>query len=417
MQNSQSIAREALRELLKEGKDPTPEAYAQAYCAAAKKMGVVVELEFSIEKVLEMLEVEAKENLPNKKFKHKNELFIALTKAINHLNFSKKNFSTSLEILKFLLRLLATHPQKDVSTLAKGNLIEIDKLNSKSMQSWRERWMEQVKKIPEFDVLDSLKLLEILSNFKIPSFGIQKWQDEVKDLLKESKPSKEAQIRLIKSLEAQILALNNSQNDFQNNSQSLQKESSKEVEKKDFINPANPIKNLPQKPLEFKDTMALPIDATTTLMSKAGMQEVLNYAEEAFIRENKNYSVIVFGIASYDKIKSHFGLEAAKRILATLGRLLKQYSNTSDLIAYYGDEEFLACLLEREKEEAIAFIYNLDKIVSNSKFMFQQTRIAIALSAQVSHRVEAKDLESMLKVSIDDFIKYKDSQGIIKYES
>ncbi|WP_279129017.1 GGDEF domain-containing protein [Helicobacter winghamensis] len=409
MQNTQSIAREALKELLKEGKDPTPEAYAQAYCVAAKKMGIAAESEFSIEKVLEMLETEAKENLPNKRFKNKNELFIALTKAINHLNFSKKNFSTSLEILKFLLRLLATHPQKEISTLAKGNLIEIDKLNSKSMQSWRERWMEQVKKIPEFDALDSLKVLEILSNFKIPYFEIQKWQDEAKVLLKEQKPSKEAQIKLIKSLEGQILALGNAQY--------LQKKSDKELEIKDFASTTNPLKKSTQKPLEFKNATALPIDATTTLMSKAGMQEVLNYAEEAFIRENKNYSVIVFGIASYDKIKSHFGLEAAKRILATLGRLLKQYSNTSDLIAYYGDEEFLACLLGREKEEAIAFIYNLDKIVSNSKFMFQQTRIAIALSAQVSHRVEAKDLESMLKVSIDDFIKCKDSQGIIKYES
>lgn len=103
-----------------------------------------------------------------------------------------------MEILKFLLRLLTTHPQKEISTLAKGNLIEIDKLNSKSMQSWRERWMEQVKKIPEFDALDSLKVLEILSNFKIPYFEIQKWQDEAKVLLKEQKPSKEAQIKLIK---------------------------------------------------------------------------------------------------------------------------------------------------------------------------------------------------------------------------
>ncbi|WP_299547370.1 diguanylate cyclase [uncultured Helicobacter sp.] len=402
MQNTQNIAREALRELLKEGKDPTPEAYTQAYYAAAKKMGVKVEVEFSTEKVLEMLEAEAKENLPNKKFKHKNELFVALTKAINHLNFSKKNFSTSLETLKLLLRLLATHPQKEVSTLAKGHLIEIDKLNSKSMQNWRERWMEQIKKIPEFDFLDSLKVLEILSNFKIPYLGIQKWQDNVRDLLKTQKPNKEAQVKLLKSLELEILALQKPTQEIPPSKQ----------EKKGSI-----IVNPPKKPLEFKDTMALPIDAATSLMTKAGMQEVLNYAEDAFVHQGDNYAVIVFGIANYENIKSHYGIEAAKRILATLGRLLKQYSNTKDLIAYYGDEEFLACLLGREKKEAIAFICNLDKIVSNSKFMFQQTRIAISLSAQASHRVETKDLETMLKMSIEEFIKHKDSQGIIKYES
>ena len=163
--------------------------------------------------------------------------------------------------------------------------------------------------------------------------------------------------------------------------------------------------------------MALPIDAATTLISKTGMQEVLNYAEDTFVKEGKNYAVIVFGIAGYDRIKSHYGLEAAKRILATLGRLLKQYSNTSDLIAYYGDEEFLACLLDRKKDEAIAFIHHLDKIVRNSKFMFQQIRIEISLSAQVSHRVEEKDLESMLKISLEEFVKHKDSQGIIKYDA
>ena len=126
--------------------------------------------------------------------------------------------------------------------------------------------------------------------------------------------------------------------------------------------------------------------------------------------------MIVFGIAAYDKIKEQFGLEAAKRVLSTLGRLLKQHSNTSDLIAYYGEEEFLACLLERDKNAAIAFIRELDAIVRGSKFMFQQTRIDISLSAQASHRVEAKDLESMLKMSLEEFIKNKDSQGIIQCE-
>ena len=152
-------------------------------------------------------------------------------------------------------------------------------------------------------------------------------------------------------------------------------------------------------------------------MSKAGIEEVLNFAEEAFLKQGENYSVVIFGIAGYANIKESFGLDAAKRVLSTLGRLLKQYSNASDLIAYYGDEEFLACLLGRKKEEAIVFIENLDKIVRNSKFMFQQTRIAISLSAQVFYRVEAKDLESLLKMGIDAFLKNKDTQGMIKNES
>lgn len=36
MQNAQIIAREALKALLKEGKEPTPEFYAEAFYAQAK---------------------------------------------------------------------------------------------------------------------------------------------------------------------------------------------------------------------------------------------------------------------------------------------------------------------------------------------------------------------------------------------
>lgn len=406
---TQIIAREALRELLKEGKELTPEAYAEAYYAAAKKLDIAVEREFSIEKVLEMLEPEVKENLPNK-FKHKNEFFIALVKMINQLNFLKRNFKTSLETLKFLLRLLATHSQEEVRTLAKGHFIELDKLNAQSVQIWRKRWMEQVKKIPEFDALEAFKPLEVLSSFKIPNLEFQQWQDKVKELLKEQKPSKEAQMKLLKSLELQLLSLYAAK-DAQKEKDDKQEEEQIQQEKQE-----EPLEDS-RKLLEYEDAMVLPIDPVTTLVSKAGIEEVLSFAEEAFVKQGENYSVIIFGIAGYANLKESFGLEAAKRVLSTLGRLLKKYSNASDVIAYYGDEEFLACLLGRKREEAIAFIENLDGIVRKSKFMFQQTRIAISLSAQAFHRVEAKDLDSLLKMGVDAFLKNRDTQGIIKNES
>lgn len=86
MPNAQIIAREALKELLKEGKEPTPEFYAEAFYAQAKKLGGNVgEIDFSIEKILEMLDNEIKVSLFNRKFKNKNELIASLVKSINHL--------------------------------------------------------------------------------------------------------------------------------------------------------------------------------------------------------------------------------------------------------------------------------------------------------------------------------------------
>ncbi|WP_297809594.1 diguanylate cyclase [uncultured Helicobacter sp.] len=406
MQNAQIIAREALKELLKEGKEPTPEFYAEAFYAQAKKIGVNVgEVDFSIEKILEMLDKEIKESLFNRKFKNKNELIAALVHSINHLFFYKRNFSTQLEIVKLLLRLLATHPHKEISMLAKGQLLEIDKLNAKSIQMWRERWAEQIKGITELDFIDLAKGLEILSGFKISSSSFCQWQQEARNILK-TKSSKEVKINLLNKLESIL------KEQFTKITQDT-KESPQ-------VNPSKATHKPKPKvsaPLKYHQASSLPIDAMTTLVSRQGMEEVLEFAELQFQNHHKNYSVIVFGISAYDKIKGHFGLEAAKRVLATLGRLLKQYSNESDLIAYYSEEEFLACLLEREREEAIQFIRNLDSIVSQSIFMFQQTRINISLSAQVSHRVESESLENMLKVSLEEFSKHKDSKGIINYES
>ena len=402
MQNIQSIAREALKELLKEGKEPTPEFYAEAFNAQAKKLGANVgEIDFSTSKILEMLNKEVRESLFHQKFKHKNELITVLVHSINHLYFYKKNFYTQLEILKLLLRLVATHPNKEIASLAKGHLLVIDKLNAQSMQMWRERWINYIKEMADMDFVDLAKGLEILLGFKIDCTLFCQWQEKARLALK-SNPSKDIKIKLMRDLET-----------------AFRVQFDKKVEiPKSFVQ-SPPLKDSQasqEQPLTFKDIASLPIDAVTTLMSKHGIEEVLDFAELEYQKNQKNYAVIVFGIAAYDKIKEQFGLEAAKRVLSTLGRLLKQHSNTSDLIAYYGEEEFLACLLERDKNAAIAFIRELDAIVRGSKFMFQQTRIDISLSAQASHRVEAKDLESMLKMSLEEFIKNKDSQGIIQCE-
>ena len=165
--------------------------------------------------------------------------------------------------------------------------------------------------------------------------------------------------------------------------------------------------------LEYADMDSLPINSITTLISKEGMQDILNFAEEEYRENKKNYSVVIFGIVSYHQALELYGSEALKRVLTILGKFLKKYSNTSDLIAYYGEEKFLACLLDRQKEQAITFIRKLDAEVRKSIFVYQQTRIPIKLSAQVAHRIEEESLEKMLKVVLEEFAKYEDTQGII----
>lgn len=98
------------------------------------------------------------------------------------------------------MRFLSTHPHKEISQLAKGQLLEIDKLNAQSMQMWRERWAEQIKEIAELDFVDLSKGLEILSGFKIAETSFELWQKEVRRIL-EKNTSKEIKMKLLRQLE------------------------------------------------------------------------------------------------------------------------------------------------------------------------------------------------------------------------
>lgn len=396
IQNIQIIAREALKNLLKEGKDPTPEAYGIAFSAEAKKMGIVIEDTHSLEYLLGMLESEVKESLFNRKFKNKDELTLNLIKMINQFFFYKKSFALAKENRKLFLRLLSTAPQKEIQTLAKANLLEIDKLNFQSLQTYKERWSEIVRKNPTLDSSDPLlKVLETLAAMPIEDEKFLQWQKEVTEYLKAPKEGSAIPNALFKKFE------------------SLFKKSLEHN-----AHPAHPTHHAP-KPKEskpvFPDIHSLSVDSATMLIAKEGMNKVLDFAEMQYQNQNQNYAVIIFGIAHYSQLLADYGIEAANKVLATLGRLLKQFSNESDLIAHYSKEEFLTCLLGRDKQEAIDFVRKLDEIISKSTFMYKQTQISIQLTAQASHRVDKNSLEEMLKMTLEEFIKHKDSQGIIHY--
>lgn len=399
MQNIQLIAREALKLLVANKKEPTPEAYKEAFYAQARKLDpnfVEDSSSLDLPKLLSMIESDVKEEF-NRSFKDKDELSIYLIKSLNRVFVYKKNFNLQLDFAKFFLRILCTHPDKEVSTLAKGHLLDIDKLNFNSMNVWREKWLEQIKKISEFEFLDLVVGLEAIVAFEVDNDDFKIYQNEVAKYLRDNKPSKSKQLELFRKLEMTLKLMSSRQ---------------PQVQSEPTIKQQAPIPK--KEPLKYANSLTLPIDSTTTLMDKSGMGDVLHFAESEFSKNNIDYAVIVFGIASYSSVISEYGQEAGKRVLSTLGRLLKQYSNDRDLIAYNGNDEFIACLLDRSDKEALEFIKMLDEVVEKSVFIYQQTRININLTAQLSSRANETSLDFMTKKLLDEFNKHKESQGIIK---
>ncbi|MDE5602394.1 MAG: diguanylate cyclase [Helicobacter sp.] len=394
MLNIKLIARETLQELMKNKIEPTPEAYEKEFYYQMRKMGIKKEEPISLNQLLEMLKGDAKE-IANKAFKNKDELTVFLIKVLNLIYHYRKNFNTLLETEKIYLRLLSTHPSKEINKLAKTELIEIDKINFQTKEKYKKRWIEQSQKNLEVKWNDFDKTLELIRDFKIENDDFKSLQEEIKQYLEDNR-NKEIRKNLLKKVETF----------FQEHSLvSISQQESQDLKLEQELND--------EKPLKYTDVDSLPINSVTTLISKEGMQDVLNFAEEEYRVNKRNYSVIVFGIVGYHQAVETYGKKALKHILATLGKFLKKHSNTTDLIAYYGEDQFLACLLERNKEETIVFIRQLDAEVKKSTFVYQKERVPIKLNAQVAHRIDEQSLEKMLDATFEEFAKNKDTQGVI----
>ncbi|CAM2845782.1 GGDEF domain-containing protein [Helicobacter burdigaliensis] len=394
---SSKIAREALKDLIKEGRDPTPEAYADAYYKVSLRLGVCVSEEcfYDTKKLFSLLDKDIQESLQGKNYKTQNELTLSLIQMVNHQQFYYKAFLTQKEIMRYCLRLLSTHSNKSIKTLAQEQLLEWDKLNQSLALKWKENWGDLIRKLNkgENNKNEELedneeKFLEVFLQME-GNAEFKEWQKDFEKLLKEKETKKEELKNQLLKLE-RFFTLKKQEQDL------IQAKSANE-EIQDY---------------RFKELQSLPIDLSTSLINKEGMESVLCFAENAYCQNGVHYCVISFGIANCEKLLEIYKEEATRRVVATLGRLLKQYSNDKDLIAYYGKCEFLACLLNRDKEEAIAFIRQLDEAVKKSIFMFQESRIPISLCAQVSFREDEKSLETMLEKSQNLLQAHKKEAGI-----
>lgn len=404
---SSKIAREALRELIKEGRDPTPEAYADAYYKASLRLGIVVNEEsyYDLKKLFSLLDKDIQESLQGKNYKTQNELTLSLIQMVNHQQFYYKAFLTQKEIMRYCLRLLSTHSNKSIRTLAKEQLLEWDKLNQNLALRWKENWGELIRNLNKEELEsknEDFSILEVFLQIKGDE-DFNKWQEEFRNILNSKSNFGEHHLLELKK---HLLKLENFLKTKEQNKENHLLEEVKEGKTKEIK------KTLKANECEFKDLQSLPIDLSTSLINYEGMESVLEFAENAYQQEGIHYCVISFGIANCEKLLEVYKEEATRRVVATLGRLLKQYSNTKDLIAYYGKCEFLACLLNRDKEEAIAFIKQLDEAVKKSIFMFQESRISISLCAQVSFREDEESLDKMLEKSQRELQAHKKESGI-----
>jgi diguanylate cyclase (GGDEF)-like protein len=157
-------------------------------------------------------------------------------------------------------------------------------------------------------------------------------------------------------------------------------------------------------------------DFLTKLYNRRALDDYMEIKENEFTRYGRNFSVVMFDIDHFKKVNDTFGHEAGDAVLSAFAAILKKDCRTVDIVGRYGGEEFLAILSETDIEGGVIFAEKVRAHVEEAKFMYQNQRINVTLSAGVSMRSKFPSQKATVN-SADEKLYLAKQNGRNKVES
>ncbi|WP_345992438.1 GGDEF domain-containing protein [Sulfurimonas sp. HSL-1716] len=157
-------------------------------------------------------------------------------------------------------------------------------------------------------------------------------------------------------------------------------------------------------------------DFLTKLFNKRALDDTLEIKENEFERFGRDYSIVMFDIDYFKKVNDEYGHEAGDVILTAFANILKQECRTVDTVGRYGGEEFMAILSETDLKGAVIFAEKVREHVQKAKFLFQNRRIDVTVSAGVSERARFPSQKSAIH-SADEYLYLAKKNGRNRIES
>lgn len=122
-------------------------------------------------------------------------------------------------------------------------------------------------------------------------------------------------------------------------------------------------------------------DSLTTLYNHGYLYEFLEEEKKRYSRSHSAFSIVMIDIDHFKKINDLHGHIHGDIILKELAALLKEHLRTSDIVGRYGGEEFLAVLIDSDRNDAYQVAEKIRKTVENHLF---SNGLSITLSIGVS---------------------------------
>jgi|GEM_PF-854065 len=145
-------------------------------------------------------------------------------------------------------------------------------------------------------------------------------------------------------------------------------------------------------------------DPLTGLFNRRKVDDILIMEEEKGLRENRDFSLIIFDLDFFKEINDRHGHTAGDDTLKELSILLKNNLREKDLCARWGGEEFIILCLENDLNHAADLANRLREKISSNIFSHG---IRITASFGIASFKEFRNAEDMIKNADNRLYKAK----------
>ena len=126
------------------------------------------------------------------------------------------------------------------------------------------------------------------------------------------------------------------------------------------------------------------LDELTGLYNRRYLMEALERERARSERHNKDLSLCMMDLDFFKRVNDKLGHTAGDRVLADMGRIIKEWSRQTDIPCRYGGEEFAVILPETDLKGARIACERLRRTVAENKVQWRtgpiQTTVSIGIS-------------------------------------
>lgn len=150
-------------------------------------------------------------------------------------------------------------------------------------------------------------------------------------------------------------------------------------------------------------------DSLTGLPNRESYQQRLDQEVQRFQRYGGKLSLMVCDVDLFKRINDTYGHLAGDKVLKIIAKSLQKNLRSSDFIARFGGEEFVALMPETSTDEALIVAEKLRKKIEESPFNFKKEPVQITVSFGISEIVEGESIDEVFNRADKALYKAKES--------